>query len=128
MVVLSVLVRTPLWRVTLMEWASGLDRVTWGKSRIVGINWSRYVFLNDGNGQFGVPTIRRSASLICDSMRCRDVELTMSQVCRVSGIGDFIGDSTADIGAVIKQTGGGSLQLVVYYWATSQEIVRMSPS
>ena len=85
----------------------------------VSTDTNAYVFLNDGNGQFGIPYntgVQRRAHMRLDAVTVTSGAPNYeSGVSGVSGIGDFNGDSTADIGAVIKQTGSGSLQLVVYY-------------
>ena len=82
-------------------------------------NTNAYVFLNDGSGQFGIPYnlgVQRYAHMRLDAINfttgAPNYETGLSGV---SGIGDFNGDSRDDLGAVIKQTGAGSLQLVIYY-------------
>lgn len=78
-----------------------------------------YVFYNDGNGQFGIPY--NAGDQRRPHMRLDPISFTSgapnfeSGVSGAAGVGDFNGDGLSDLGAVIKQTGSGSLQLVIYY-------------
>jgi hypothetical protein len=82
-------------------------------------NTNAFVFLNDGNGQFGIPYnlgVQRYAHMRLDGISLTSGEPNYETgLSGVSGIGDFNGDNRDDLGAVIKQTGAGSLQLVIYY-------------
>lgn len=82
-------------------------------------NTNAYVFLNDGNGQFGIAYnsgVQRYAHMRLDAINFTTGALNYETgLSGVSGIGDFDGDGRDDLGAVIKQTGAGSLQLVIYY-------------
>jgi hypothetical protein len=85
----------------------------------VQTNTNAYIFYNDGSGSFGIPYntgIQRYAHFRLDQIPLLSGSPNYeSGLSGVAGIGDFNGDGAPDLGAVIKQTGAGSLQLVVYY-------------
>ncbi|MGB0647163.1 MAG: hypothetical protein ACPGQS_08300 [Bradymonadia bacterium] len=78
-----------------------------------------YVFFNNGTGTFGIPYnsgVQRYAHMRLDALTfTTGADNYETGLSGVSGVGDFNGDGIADLGSVMKQTGAGSLQLVIYY-------------